>query len=1167
MKLELKGDSLGARHKCLNNFSESIAPDIDLKNVNTSNSDIENLVKIDLASKNRNVDYILCILRCNDMLYVSRAIKQCPWLITESAYEHIINPRYLHEVLYPEMITKAVHKHIKYIKLNLKDPRRAEQFYLYETDPKKAVEWLPHTTTGFIVSNFKKHIEHVDITLLKRLCEKTITVLEIYMDNCDEFYLKREAMQALMFLIKHDLQRYLDIVEKNEFLNLQINKKSTEYIVKHDFSRIKNKFLMYCNAIDVPTFLKYLKKEQSVKSFLCALFEQNESSLLLHNNQRCLTYETLTQFLKAMPKADSLETVKQVIIHKKQSKDNRRLPKPLKDSNLINYIAATKRHVYYHFWYRFTPFEFALSEIKKNIDKQTPTKKINSIFETLLVAAAHNTENLITVIKYFCENFAKANHEMKKLFLENLFKFKKLHEFDEDTNNIIRKTFMDDYITAADGANTDERYVQMCIESIIITETIQMRVVSDAIHNRFIFNSLKSYETTLKIGDKDKVFIYLYNTIMKKLNHHSSSSKEELMEKIKLLEHALDLLSDWNKNLCDYPPVINAIRDLVKTNELNSWNISFSEIYNKKKSWRKVLFDDSLTMSPSEPVLLNILKHNPALLEKSNNLEKELFKKDKFYLRTYFSKVKLYWPESLCQELIQMCNDQLKKGVCNKTIIRALCTLLPADDFKGMLIKYTPENETINWDSIHDVFLNVQQYLSKYMHLARPQPDPEIIIKYARGDYLLYALPSLYSIFYNLNVSRSQQCIPMLMDTKVSIQKHAIRLAFMKLHPEQIKNLLGDVIKSNKNPTIRYVSFKLTYKLLCKEKDPKKIQSFWPIMETFLDDLTYKDNVAIYDLLFEVRQLPVSIRGKYFMKAYPFLKGLIASSPEFERYNYSFEQFISYAREIMEHLCPVFVENIVLDYLANEFSSTNKEHQHKMELLSYFILNSDTKEAQVNKYEKILLPLLQKCFKHWNDVDESKNYLFRVKLNNFLNCLMNDTKTLYVSQNKDSPIELFNTIEKELLKSLEISSSYLIITTWQLAVTFISKFNSCKRDGHDWDISCSKVIPAFSNKCQELLIEHTKTYFSNVYVLFAKALDTCLRTFFSRNNILEVLTNLVPQEDQSMQVNLVVLHLLMRWYSENSDEVEKVKKILSVIGRHLSPEVQVHYYQCCIENK
>ncbi|CAF4916998.1 unnamed protein product [Pieris macdunnoughi] len=578
-------------------------------------------------------------------------------------------------------------------------------------------------------------------------------------------------------------------------------------------------------------------------------------------------------------------------------------------------------------------------------------------------------------------------------------------------------------------------------------------------------------------------------------------------------------------------------------------------------------------MHPSQSVLLNILKHDPTLLEGYTQIENKVYRKGA-PLDQYHKKLKIFWPESISKQLVHTYEQQLKSGTANKAVIRALCICMPRDSLIQLLIQYIPQQDVINWATIDEGNLNIQQNLAMNMHVARPQPGPEIVLDYAKGDYVPHTLPALYSIFYNLNWSQSQKFIPiMLLNRKVTLQKHGIRLAFMKLLPMEVKRILTEVLKENKNLTIRHVAFTLTFKVLCKQNNPARIQHLWPIMDNFLNDLTHEENNAIYDLLFQVENLPRSVQSQFFCKAYMFLKSHMTSKKDYYAdMKYSFKNLIIYARENCNQLPPEFLKSILLEYIDELPNKVDKfDNSSKIELLSAFILCSYTKESISEKCQSVLIPFLQKCFKHWNDIntdvenkeiiDESM-YFVRLCFHEFMNTFSKDTRQFISEKNTIVPTEAFEIIKNEFQKFIDTTCYYyLTLTMLQLNYTFLIIFESCKKDGDDWDKTCFRMLPGMAQAISDHLKDHCNKYFTHVYVLFERVLHTILTQYLTKSMILEFLKHLLNCE-KFIPLYLVVIKLICYHSDESDEDKQIIKDLLGTISSHSSPEVQIHYYHC-----
>lgn len=193
--LELDGNTLSEKHRHYNKLvDEALKSNEALRPLQSADDDIQNLIKIDVACRARNVDYILEVFKSEDELYVSKAIKRSTWLITDPQYAHIINPEYLYTNLYSQMTLKAFNKLMLNVRLHLKDEKRVEAFYDYinEKDVKLARKWLQNCSVSF-VERVVKDIEevqkdYIDTSVHQRLFKKSFSVYETHIKRSGYYF-------------------------------------------------------------------------------------------------------------------------------------------------------------------------------------------------------------------------------------------------------------------------------------------------------------------------------------------------------------------------------------------------------------------------------------------------------------------------------------------------------------------------------------------------------------------------------------------------------------------------------------------------------------------------------------------------------------------------------------------------------------------------------------------------------------------------------------------------------------------------------------------------------------------------------------------------------------------------------------------------------------------
>ncbi|XP_037294008.1 uncharacterized protein LOC115449178 [Manduca sexta] len=276
----LVGENLGLRHRHLNSVvTETIQQCVPFQQIQDlpEQTPVDRLFKIDLASKLRNVDYILQNIKDEDMLYVSRALK-AKWLL-EQQHQSIINPKYLEENLYPYMVTTAVSKFKNWLYLHLKDPQRCEDFYKYYSESKfnYAIKFLGRCHVEFIISEAPNILEKLSPHHFKILCEKCPQVAKIYFDNIlddDELKIKfldhnQGFYNSLKVVLKLDAHIFFEITEK--YFGNRYNRSFTKYIMAHHRDRVDKKPELYASMLlNMQALAECLSSEES-KEFVLIL--------------------------------------------------------------------------------------------------------------------------------------------------------------------------------------------------------------------------------------------------------------------------------------------------------------------------------------------------------------------------------------------------------------------------------------------------------------------------------------------------------------------------------------------------------------------------------------------------------------------------------------------------------------------------------------------------------------------------------------------------------------------------------------------------------------------------------------------------------------------------------------------------------------------------------
>ncbi|XP_026314294.1 uncharacterized protein LOC113226006 [Hyposmocoma kahamanoa] len=1155
--LSLEGDTLGSKHRNHNKLLEkAIADGVKPEKLNPEDSDLENLLKIDIASRQMNVEYILEVLKSEDMLYVSRAIKQSLWLVTEQQFADIINPDYLHTQLFPQMTTKASHKLMLHIRLNLKNAARIDEFYKYykKTDLKKAQKWLSQCSPALIEEELKARTHDIGNHQFKRLSERGFTVFKQALDAIS--YWKKDKIERAMFLLKTDTELFLNTVENLEIHQMpKFGPKATQIIMAKCPQKIQDKFEIYAHNIHLPTFVKHMKKEQ-IKGFMLKHMENDKLRYWFN-------YDNVKIFIKHMPNEGKFEFVKEFFIER-----------PFKDPPIaIPYHKASvfdnsncSSNIYR--WYRFAPFDVAFSEIKKLIRIESSPDERNSMFSVVLFCAKRNPQHVHELLQYYHDKHMNEPFKFKLTFVNKILSMTDTHNYDKKTWTLLNTIF---YSMEVYSENSDN-FVQPYIEAIIAYNILHGEEVPEIVAKKFSFNSMNKLQSKLKVEEKPKIFNYLYNIQMTKLRNKTVANETHFSEARELIENIMYVLIDWKRDLVEFPEILDKIRELIKIKQENDWKISLSSLYTKNNKWRKAMFEESLALYTCEQSLINAIKHDPKLLLRNKAEVDSVRYNDNATLTHLLRKLRIYFPQSVTSEWTTDYLAKLNETNGHKALTRAICTLLPQKPLTEILQKYAPTETKINWSEDDELLLSLRKYFAKYMHLARPLVSPNIVLCYARGDYLQFALPSLTAVAYNISSQRSREMLSKLLESPVSVQKHGLTLAFNKLQPREIKQVFADLWKRNNNASIRSALFKRTFELLCKQKDDKEAENIWDLLSTFIDNLSSEEDKTIYLILSNNKRsvdlVPFCVRGKFCMKSYKCLSSL----PPKADYVGLVDSIKSYFKKVMEYLDYDFITDVVQKDLEN-FTKT----LYAGDILSSYMLCVKDEEAQTLRYNKVFLPLLERCLPLWEEPDKDGCCIVKINMTNVLEELRKGLFVYVFMEKMVLPIKLFADIANKLEEKLPTKTTYVLLRTWKLTATLMKlldshkdildaiEVNKTQRDHYymadndsQWNPFFLNVTKDFAQACINYLKADLEEYFPSINLLFGNAL-LGIGSNVHGMVYFDILNNILDNCDKCPKCFLMVLKSFPSYWGCEANDI--VKQIRDKIESHPSLEVKMHFYR------
>ncbi|KAJ2947165.1 hypothetical protein O0L34_g16523 [Tuta absoluta] len=1181
---ELQGKSLGEKHR---HYNELVKQTVERNKVlraedfNIADNDINNLIKIDTACKQRNVEYLLKVLQCEDMLYVSRVISRSTWLITDPLYSYIINPNYLQTELFPKMLSKACTKLLLQIRIHLKDEMRLDNFYHYMKDRnvEAAFKWLPYCSLALAVQEVQKYRLEIGYSknrdIFKRLCEKSIKFLEICIKGYDY---PTSMLRATMFLLKTDTETYLDIVESynSPYRVPTFGPKETQFLMKTCPQRILNKFEIYFDSIDLQTFARHLKPEE-IEDLINKLYQSNEERV-----KSWLKYKNLKHFVNVLPNESRFEYVKDLFIQKFKNKDQKEIKSEGESSDSQQCFDVNMTHssgsVYQ--WYSFAPFNVSFAELSKLIRTEPSPAQRVTMFGVLLSSAKGNPQDIETIIQYYKDRHINEPYTFKMQFANMIITSAETYRFNETTWNNLDSIFqnLEVYVES-------DKDVQSCVEAIVLYKILHNENVPDIIENKFQFKSMNSIRNKITEEEREKIFDFLFNFLTKKIRTEKFSNENELSDTSKVLENIYILLTDWKKDVANYPWIPETIKNIIQCKNTQNLKTNLSTLFTKNKSWRRVLLHESLLLSPSDETCYNLLKHGPEILTSKKGALEQIHRNDHVSLRRVLRTLRVYWPQTLAAEWTAWYLNSLEKPGAIKSVVRAFCTLAPQQQLIEVLKKHVPTDFKINWSEDDEMVLNLQKHLARNMHVSRPLLTPEVVLLYAKGDYLQFALPSIHAVFYNMSVAQTRENVPKLLDAPVSLQKHGIRFAFTKLESGELKTVFNNIWKNSKNASIRVVLFTQTYDLLCRQTNPKMVQEIWELLSMFIDNLSTDESKKIYETLSkDFKEVPMLVQGKFFMKSFKFLKS--APPQKLTECLNDVNDLIEKMTDIIEDLEPEFVENVLLECEDKIFTTNCIRHS---ELMAAYLLCAKDADTQLHRYRKVLLPVFKRAFMSWDECNIAghvKELLKQISM--YFQKFTFEKRMVF-------PTKLFWDIHLELVNKLPVEKQYQLQTTWRLLATYVRLLEQQKntldaieinfeeideetkkkadpnqyyfnpKSEKQWNPIYLKAIPEFTKICLAYLQEDISKYFPSIYEMFASSLE-CAFANINTTVYLECLETLLVDEKFLPSYMVVLINTPTTFYGDECDDYEEfyeknINRIRKKLFSNSCPEIKFNYFR------
>ncbi|XP_059056216.1 LOW QUALITY PROTEIN: uncharacterized protein LOC131850081 [Achroia grisella] len=1055
--------NLGERQRQLNaQVSAAKLNNVDFEEIVAKEeiSDRDKLFKIDLASEQQNVEYIVNILKCGDSLYITRALK-CVWIFDDK-YSNIINPENLQQNIFPFMSFKLKKKFLTTIATNLLCKKRATSFYTYCMDTKYihiALKFFIITTDDFKL----EAIQHKSTPFHVNVCEQedkymkdfignSFELAYAYLESVDDFHRER-ILYMLRYLYTISNEEFLDLLEKYDSGRNRIccyGLRISKSIMQKHKDRVLTNIKIYINTVNKKVLAKY-SNEDNARSYLKSFLPETAEEFWKINY--CKVYKFI---LELIPKERRFETIKGFF----KEKYNEEFETKKKFYELYYYklMTPTEQEAWAlhqlnnnkellgseneYLWYRFINFKISFSEIKKYVMITTNADKRIRIVN-VLIESARNQHDLIILLSYFYNRHVNELSKIKESFLTDIIEKHNIFEFEDECWNAFNKILYSLNIynkTIINNCST------LLYATTLIYHILKKKDLPDALQQYlncemqwyWIEGHIKSLYTKLNLSQQHTVYQYLLHWYTIKLQSMDAEADDKKVSKDvrRYIDMILSILIFHKKTKEQCPDVV-----------IKFVNLDWDRYKNHTMFYKK---QDKFT---NDDVLVHQLKKDPRVVaDRCDEIKKEILEGNyKYTIKRFLRKLKIYFSDDLVKIYLNLFLDILKSTDPDKlymftvhTVVYGIIQLADEQTLNDLMLKYTPTEPKIDYSKVDLLLLNTQSAICRFACYSRPPVPLSNIRMYIKGDYVRFCLPMFNYYASNLPLSQCMKFIESLLDAPVSIHKHGLRLAFLCFSTEQLKTLIVHVWKTTKNISVRFILYNALFNQIVNSDETKQMQLFPVLKSCFLelkeDDQKYLiDNIyIIYIHLLTYNRLPHTFLGEYVECAWQAVNNLsIDKTINIERKENVIENIINeihllkadFVNSIIKkHLNDMLVEGGIMTKYTDSLHSL---HTKIWKLsASYIIFFAD---QQLDENVKLAEFIIKKCINLWSFVNDDI-YTIRQFCCQYLNFLIENR---YDNKNYEDAVPIFESISKILQDSLPVFETYLAI--WDLQLTIADR--------------------------------------------------------------------------------------------------------------------------------
>ncbi|KAF7990558.1 hypothetical protein HCN44_000363 [Aphidius gifuensis] len=872
---------------------------------------------------------------------------------------------------------------------------------------------FPQTYKAFCFTTFYKYLEYYPKE------EKLNLLLSTFKSLYGKNFLDCVDSISFPLLIENHADVFVDIVKMFN-LNNKLRNEKYELFLKNvltDFGT-NRKLFNYSQSLEIIT-TKLNKFE------FYQLFEQ-----FFPQNYKVFCFETLYKYLEYYPKEEKLnfllstfedryglsllectDLISPQLLRLLDPEQRIKIARKKMDKN-------DKEKSIEYSWICYFPTNESIPFIKEKISKESVIDERCKYLQQLIYTCSVNNDNdaLLNVLEYVFMRHKNEQNPVIPKFLSRL-----RTEFDVKNLSKEHLIIVDRFVMFL--------YIKYEFESCV---DVTSNLICDSIFSKIKHNEEFNKYIELKIELRRKKISYCYNwNILEDYPDYERKYLIEFIQHICIHENVpvfvnslLSSMYDFNRrnakanvplenfSIKNYPLLYEAVKwivtrdrgtdkhwykiqtdeilekgekdiflSLVDTSNLPEKSPSDESDKSSSKSYEKIEFNNS-----------NVIK----LLQKS---PEEIMKKWNKYLELCKNKITRHnlarrflrytrWHQDLPIMFANQCLKELqnKRNENTHENLYILAVLYEGSSYEKLFTPFIPKSKTLDFDLIF--FDNSAKIKYKFncsilwsLNIVNPPVSFSPIFEFCEGDYVHNAINTLNNVGRRVPVEKVIEFSKTLVNQKVSVKKHGIRLFCQVASHDQIQEMMSYLWKKEKHISIRQVLYENISKLFI---DAPSLQS-WSIIQTCIDEVKTEDH--FWDKIFDVSEVSDDLFECYISKLFETVKRIEETENNFgpsksEVYvNRILNDSLSRSHLFSEEFHQYIIKNYFTNFTRPEYFLSYSVRNYIIK--GYIALAGDKLDSRLRHFIDIILNIVKT---YWN-IPSTDNQSIKSLIYKLIRCI------------------------------------------------------------------------------------------------------------------------------------------------------------------------------------